>query len=60
MGSDNLTSKYSRHFSIFKYRCTKEWIKWLVSFRKIESLMLIKELAGKIMMIQKLENIRKA
>ena len=52
MEPSNLTSKYSRHFAIFKDDCLEEWIEWLMSFREIESLMPIKEPAGKSMMIQ--------
>ena len=54
MEPSNLTSKYSRHFAIFKDDCLEEWIKWLMSFGEIENLMPIKEPAGKSMMIRTL------
>jgi hypothetical protein len=37
-------SKYSRQFAIFKDGCPEDWIKWVMAFRKIENLMLMKDL----------------
>jgi hypothetical protein len=54
MDPDNpaLVSKYSRQFSIFKDGCRvpEEWIKWVMTFREIESLMPMKEPADKTKM----------
>jgi hypothetical protein len=35
-------SKYSRQFAFFKDGCPKDWIKWVMTFREIENLMLMK------------------
>jgi hypothetical protein len=45
MDSDNPASgsKYSRQFAIFKDGCPEDWIKWVMTFRDIESLMPMKE-----------------
>jgi hypothetical protein len=47
MDPDNLASKYSRHFFIFKDGCPEEWIKWVIAFLEIENLMPMKEPADK-------------
>jgi hypothetical protein len=40
-------SKYSRNLVIFKNGCPEECIKWVISFRKIENLMTLKETTDK-------------
>jgi hypothetical protein len=40
-------SKYSRKFAIFKDGFPEDWIKWVMAFREIENLMLMKKPADK-------------
>jgi hypothetical protein len=47
MDPDNPASKYPRPFAIFKEGFPEEWIKWVMAFREIENLILLKEPAGK-------------
>jgi hypothetical protein len=47
-------SKYSRQFAIFKDGCPEDWIKWVMAFREIENLMLMKEPADKTRMFRTL------
>jgi hypothetical protein len=47
MDPDNPSSKYSQHFAIFKDGCPEDWIKWVMAFREIENLVLMKEPADK-------------
>jgi hypothetical protein len=47
MYSSNSASKYACHFVIFKDGCAEEWVKWLVEYHEIESLMPLKEPADK-------------
>jgi hypothetical protein len=47
-------SKYSRQFAIFKDGCQEDWIKWVMAFREIENLMLMKEPADKTRIFQTL------
>jgi hypothetical protein len=42
--------KYSRQFAIFKDGFPEDWIKWVMAFREIESLMPMKEPADKTRM----------
>jgi hypothetical protein len=55
---DNPASKYSRQFAIFKDGCRvpEDWIKWVMAFREIESLMPMKEPADKTRMFRTLFN----
>jgi hypothetical protein len=50
MDLDNPASKYIRKFATFKDGYSEEWIKWVMAFREIENLMLIKEPADKMRM----------
>jgi hypothetical protein len=43
MDLDNPTSKYSQQFAIFKDVFPEDWIKWVMDFCGIESLMIMKE-----------------
>jgi hypothetical protein len=43
--------KYSRHFSIFKNGCPKNWIKWLMGFYEIKILMPLKAPVEKVNML---------
>jgi hypothetical protein len=54
MDTDNPVFKYSQHFDIFKDGCPEVWIKWVMVFREIENLMLLKEPADKTRVIQTL------
>jgi hypothetical protein len=40
---DQVDSKYSRQFDIFKDGFPEDWIKWVMAFREIENLMPMKE-----------------
>ena len=51
MGAGNPASKYARHFVIFKDGYPEDWIKWLMAFCEIESLMPLKEPADKTKML---------
>jgi hypothetical protein len=46
------TSKYSQQVDIFKDGFPKDWIKWLMTFREIENLILMKEPADKTKMFR--------
>jgi hypothetical protein len=52
MQPENLASKYSRQFSIFKDGCMvpEHWIKRVMAFREIENLMPMNEPADKTRM----------
>jgi hypothetical protein len=50
MDPDNLASKYSQKFAIFKDGCPKDWINWVMAFREIENLMPMKEPVDNIRM----------
>jgi hypothetical protein len=54
MDQDNPASgsKYSRKFSIYKNGCPEDWIMWVMAFREIENLMLMKEPADKTRMFR--------
>jgi hypothetical protein len=52
MDPDNLASKYSRHFALFKDGCPEESIKWVMAFREIENLMPMKKPTDKSRMLQ--------
>jgi hypothetical protein len=54
MDPSNPASQYARHFVIFKDGCTEEWIKWLMAYCDIESLMPLKEPADKSKMLKTL------
>jgi hypothetical protein len=54
MDPDNPATKYSRQFSIFKYGCLEDWIKWVMSFLEIENLRSMKEPSYKTRMFQNL------
>jgi hypothetical protein len=45
MNLDKPDSKYSQQFAIFKDGCPEDWIKWLMAFREIESLIPMKKSA---------------
>jgi hypothetical protein len=47
-------SNYSRQFAIFKDGCPEDWIKWVMAFWEIESLMPMKEPADKTRMFRTL------
>ena len=47
MDSNNSATKYARHFVIFKDGCAENWVKWLMAYRDIESLMDLSESADK-------------
>jgi hypothetical protein len=47
-------SKYTKHFVIFKDGCAEDWIKWLMGYREIESLMDLTEPADKSKMVRTL------
>jgi hypothetical protein len=47
MDPDSPTSKYSRQLAIFKDGFPEDRIKWVITFREIETLMPMKELADK-------------
>jgi hypothetical protein len=51
---DNPAFKYSHQFTNFKDGCPEEWIKWVMAFREIENLMLLKEPADKTRMFRTL------
>jgi hypothetical protein len=48
--SNNIATKYSRQFAIFKYGYPVKWIKWVMAFGEIENLMPTKEPADKTRM----------
>jgi hypothetical protein len=52
MGPDkpNSASKYFRQLNFFKYGFPENLIKWLISFRDVENLMILKEPADKTRM----------
>jgi hypothetical protein len=54
MDPNNPASKYACHFVTFKHGCAKDWVKWLMAYREIESLMPLKEPAHKIKMLRTL------
>jgi hypothetical protein len=54
MDLSNLASKYDRNFVIFKDGCIADWVKWLMDYHNIESLMDVNESAGKSKMIRTL------
>jgi hypothetical protein len=56
MDSDNPESgsDYSRQCTIFKDGSPEDWIKWVMAFREIENLMLMKEPVDKIRMFRTL------
>ena len=54
MDPTNPASKYSRHFLIFKDGCAEDWVKWLMAYREIETLMTLKEPADKSKMVRTL------
>jgi hypothetical protein len=58
MDPDNPSSKYSRQFSIVKDGFPEDWIKWVMAFREIESLMPKKEPADKTRMFWTLLNVQ--
>jgi hypothetical protein len=43
MDPDNLVSNYSLQIAIFNDGCPEEWIKWVMVFHEIETLMPLKE-----------------
>ena len=47
MDNNNPATKYERHFVIFKDGCEEDWVKWLMAYRDIESLMDLSEPADK-------------
>jgi hypothetical protein len=49
-----LDSNHSRQFAIFKDGCPEEWIKLVMTFREIENLMRLKELADNTRMFRTL------
>jgi hypothetical protein len=54
MDPSNPASKYARHFIIFKDGCAEDWVKWLMAYREIETLMILKEPADKSKMVRTL------
>jgi hypothetical protein len=54
MHPGNPASKYSRQLEIFKDGWPEKWIKWLMAFRQMESLMLLKESVDKTRMYRTL------
>jgi hypothetical protein len=54
MDPSNPASKYARHFFIFKDVCAEEWVKWLMSYLEIESLIPLKEPADNSKMLRTL------
>ena len=54
MDRNNPATKYARHFVLFKDGCTKDWVKWLMAYRDIESLMDLSESADKSKMVRTL------
>jgi hypothetical protein len=54
MDPSNPASKCARHLIIFKDGCAKDWAKWLMAYRKIETLMILKEPADKSKMVRTL------
>jgi hypothetical protein len=54
MDRNNPATKYARHFVIFKDGCAEDWVKWLMAYRDIESLMDLSEPADKSKMVRTL------
>ena len=54
MERNNPATKYARHFVIFKDGCAEDWVKWLMAYRDIESLMDLSEPANKSKMVRTL------
>jgi hypothetical protein len=54
MVPDNLATKDSRNFDVFKDEFPEELVKWLMYFHEIESLMTLKEPVYKTRMIKNL------
>jgi hypothetical protein len=54
MDPNNPASKYTKHFVIFKDGCAEDWIRWLMGYREIESLMDLTEPADKSKMVRTL------
>jgi hypothetical protein len=54
MDPENLSSKYSLQFAIFKDGCPGDWIKSVMPFRDIENLIPLKEPADKTRMFRTL------
>ena len=54
MDNNNPATKYARHFVIFKDGCAEDWVKWLMAYRDIESLMDLSEPADKGKMVRTL------
>jgi hypothetical protein len=54
MDPDNPATKYSQQFAVFKNGCQEDWIKWVMTFRDIESLMPMKEPSDKTRMFRNL------
>jgi hypothetical protein len=48
MDRNNPATKYARHFVIFKDGCAEDWVKWLMAYHDIESLMDLSEPADNI------------
>jgi hypothetical protein len=51
---NNPATKYARHFIIFKDGCAEDWVKWLMAYNEIETLMILKEPAEKSKMVRTL------
>jgi hypothetical protein len=52
MDPSNPATKYSRHFMIFKDGGAEDWMKGLIGYREVESLMSIREPADKSKMLR--------
>jgi hypothetical protein len=54
MYSNNPATKYARHIVIFKDGCAEDWVKWLMSYGDIGSLMNLREPAAKSKIVRTL------
>jgi hypothetical protein len=54
MDPRNTVSKYDCHSFVFKDGCAEEWVKWLMAYHEIESLMPLKEPDDKSMILRTL------
>jgi hypothetical protein len=52
MDPDDSASNYFRQIAIFKVEFPEDWIKWLISFREIASLVPLKETADNTRMFR--------